>query len=159
MLGLVGLVALAAFGPGCAPELDTARVHPPRGTVGEEMYGVICDRVGAQALREDMTGASFRNLCHKPTNGEYLDKVDEALLPPLDSGGAKANGDLVTLEDQRASRDAAIGRIQALARRRTDLIRALDATFPETKIANFSGPSGRWAARTRCGFFSHGTWA
>ena len=138
LLGLVGLVALAAFGPGCAPELDTARVRPPRGSVGEEMYGVICDRVGAQALREDMTGASFRNLCHKPTNGEYVDKVDEALLPLLDPSGpgrAKANGELVTVEDQRASRDAAIGRVEALARRRTDLIRAFDATFPETKIA------------------------
>jgi len=41
----------------------------------------------------------------------------------------------VPAEVQRASRDAAIGRVEALARRRTDLIRALDATFPETTIA------------------------
>src|SRR4051794_4645488 len=37
LLGLVGLVALSAFGPACAPQLDTSRPTPKRGTVGEEM--------------------------------------------------------------------------------------------------------------------------
>src|SRR6187399_1717431 len=41
LLGLVGLVALSAFTPGCAEEFDTSRPSPALGTVGEEMFGVI----------------------------------------------------------------------------------------------------------------------
>lgn len=134
LLGLVGLVVLSAVTPACAPELDTSRPTVARGTVGEEMFGVICDRVGAQALREDLTGDSFRTLCHKPKGGEYEDKVDLTKLPAIASGAVDEKGAAVSVEKQRQSRDVSIGRIEALARRRADLIRALDATFPETKI-------------------------
>ncbi len=133
LLGLVGIVTLTLA---CAPELDTSRPAVARGSVGEEMFGVICDRVGAQALREDLTGESFRSLCHKPTSaGEFADKVDEGKLPALDPNGVNEKGEAVSLDDQRKSRSVAIGRVEALARRRADLIRALDATLPETKIA------------------------
>ena len=136
LLGLIGLVTLAALTPACAPALDTSRVTPARGTVGEEMFGVICDRVGAQALREDLTGESFRAICHKPTrDADFADKVDEGKLPALDPGGVDESGEPVALEQQRKSRDVAIGRVEALGRRRADLIRALDATFPEKSIA------------------------
>jgi hypothetical protein len=136
LLGLIGLVTLSALTPACAPELDTARAKTARGSVGEEMFGVICDRVGAQALREDLTGESFRGVCHKPTkDGQFADKVDETKLPALDPAGRNEKGEAVSVEDQRKGRDIAIGRIEALSRRRADLIRALDATFPETTIA------------------------
>ena len=135
LLGLVGLVVLSVFTPGCAEEFDTSRPTPARGTVGEEMFGVICDRVGAQALREDLTGDSFHNVCHKPKGGEFADTVDGAKLPALDPEAINEKGAAVSVDQQRKNRDVAIGRIEALGRRRADLIRALDATFPETKIA------------------------
>lgn len=134
LVGLVGLVALSALAPACAPELDTSRPTPARGSVGEEMFGVICDRVGAQALREDLTGESFRSVCHKPKGGEFSDKVDDTKLPALDPNAKNEKGAPVSVDEQRKNRDFAIGRVEALARRRADLIRALDATFPETKI-------------------------
>lgn len=132
LLGVIGLAALSVLTPACAPELDTERDLPPRGTVGEEMYGVICDRVGAQALREDLTGESFRAICHKRggAKGQYEDKVDTSLLPAISSDAVDENGKSVSLDKQRADRSKAIGRIEALGRRRADLIRALDATFP-----------------------------
>jgi hypothetical protein len=99
------------------------------------MYGVICDRVGAQALREDLTGDSFRALCHKPLKGEWSDKVDQTKLPPLVQGAFDVNGKPVGLEKQKEARDKAIARIEALARRRADLVAAFDAILPDIKVA------------------------
>ena len=59
-LGLVPLVVL-----GCAADFDTSRQIPPRGTLGRELFTVVCERVGAQSLREDVTGASFDAMCHR----------------------------------------------------------------------------------------------
>ncbi len=132
---MVGLVMLSALAPGCAPDLDTSRPTPQRGSVGEEMFGVICDRVSAQALREDLTGESFRTVCHKSRATQFADKVDVAKLPAVDPGAKNEKGELVSVDQQQKNRDAAVGRIEALARRRSDLIQALDATFPESKIA------------------------
>src|SRR6478672_10048565 len=90
LLCAFGLASLAAVAPSltsCAPPLDTDRQLPKRGSVGQEMYGVICDRLSAQALREDLTGASFRDVCHPKSNGEFADKVDTAKLPTLDPAG------------------------------------------------------------------------
>ncbi len=134
MLGLIGLASLSAFAPGCH-EFDTERSVPKRGSVGEEIYGVLCDRVGAQALREDLTGASFRDVCHKPAGGSYKDEVDTSRLPPIAEGLTDVEGNAVRVDKQRADRARAVGKVEALARRRADLIRALDATFPEEKIA------------------------
>jgi hypothetical protein len=130
-LGFAGVVLLA---PACH-ELDTTRTPAPRGTVGEEMYGVLCDRVGAQALREDLTGASFRDLCHKPLKGDYADKVDQAKLPPLVQGATGLDGKPVSMEKQREARARAIARIEALARRRADLVRAFDEILPDIQVA------------------------
>jgi hypothetical protein len=71
-LGVIGTVALAA----CANDFDTSRAVITRGSLGEEMYGVLCDRVGGQALHEDLTGASFRGVCHKDFDGKFTEKVD-----------------------------------------------------------------------------------
>lgn len=131
LLGVVGLSALVALAPSCAPPLDTTRQIPKRGTVGQEMYTVLCDRVAAQALREDLTGGSFRDVCHANATGEFEDKVDTAKLPPLDPTGKNVEGKVVDIETQRDVRERAIGRIEALARRRKDLVRAFDAIFPE----------------------------
>ena len=129
-LGLVGLSTLLAGAPACH-EFDTTRQLPPRGSVGQEMYGVLCDRVAAQALREDLTGASFKDVCHKPKDGEFSSNVNRDLLPPLTIGARDTQGNEVPVEKQKADRDRSVAKIEALARRRQDLIRALDATFPE----------------------------
>lgn len=129
-LGLIGLSTLIAGAPACH-EFDTSRELPPRASVGQEMYGVLCDRVAAQALREDLTGASFRDLCHQPQGGEFADTVDRDKLPPLTIGAHDVQGNEVSVEKQKADRDRSVAKIEALARRRDDLIRALDATFPE----------------------------
>ncbi|HVH46242.1 MAG TPA: hypothetical protein VM925_28065, partial [Labilithrix sp.] len=135
LLGIVGIVVLSVLGPSCH-EFDTERAIPPRGSVGQEMYGVICDRVSAQALREDLSGESFRAVCHAPPGGAFADTVDEAKLPPIREGLLDEQGAPVSFEKQRADRDKSIARIAALARRRDDLIRAFDAAFPgDEKIA------------------------
>jgi len=136
LLGVVALAAIAAVTPACE-EFDTTRQTAERGTVGEEMYGVLCDRVAAQAIREDLTGASFRGVCHKVGSGKtgkYEDKVDESLLPAIDPEAVDEKDRPVSVDKQKKDRAAAVGRVHALVRRRTDLIRALDATFPKVKI-------------------------
>lgn len=130
-LGVLGTVALAA----CANDFDTSRVPPARGSLGEEMYGVLCDRVGGQALHEDMTGASFRGICHKGFDGKYVDKVDQALLPSLADDAVDKSGNAVAMDKQKATRSYAIARVEAIGRRRADLVAALDATFPDIKVA------------------------
>lgn len=129
VVGVVGLVVLSVLGPACQ-KFDTERALPARGSVGREMYGVICDRVAAQALREDLSGASFRSVCHAPEGTDFAASVDESKLPAIREGLRDESGAPVGVEKQRADRDKAIGRIDALSRRRDDLIRAFDATFP-----------------------------
>ena len=124
----------SAFAPGCAKELDASRVPRQRGTIGEEIYGVVCDRVAAQELREDLSGASFRGVCHKDATGAYADEVDEALLPPVREGAIDVEGRPVSVGDQARHREASLARVHALVRRRADLIEAFDATFPDVAV-------------------------
>ena len=119
----------------CATDLDTTRVVPRRGSLGQEMFTLVCDRVGAQALREDVTGASFHAVCHADARGKFADRVDVSKLVPLDKGARNAAGAAVPIDEQRARRGYRIARIEALARRRGDLIRALDAAFPDEPVA------------------------
>jgi hypothetical protein len=132
-LGFVGLVVLASAGA-CTPAFDTARAPSPKATVGEEVYGVLCDRVGGQALPEDLTGASYKEICHKSASGTWSSTVDQTSLPPITSGLKTASGQPVSIATAQASRSHGVARIQALAGKRTDLIVALDATFPETLL-------------------------
>jgi hypothetical protein len=131
--GRVVFVWVAAFAA-CTPDFDATRNPAPAGTVGEEVYGVVCDRVGAQALPEDLTGGSFNGICHKSASGAWSNTVDTSLLPPITSGLTTASGQPVSVATAQASRNHGIARIQALAAKRTDLITALDATFPNVLI-------------------------
>lgn len=125
VIGYVGLGSLVVGALACN-DFDTKRSPPPRGTVGEEVFGVLCDRIGAQSLREDMTGASFRDVCHKKADGTYAEAVDEAKLPAVTSEGRDEKGGVVSVEQRKQNRARDIGRISALARRRADLIAAID---------------------------------
>jgi len=133
----LGLSALGSvvFVSACSNDFDTTRSPPPRGTLGEEMYGILCDRVGAQALHEDLTGASYLAMCHKASDGTYVDKVDVSRLPPLADGALGTDGKPLTIAEQQRQRDMQIARVETLARRRADLIAALDFTMPDIKVA------------------------
>lgn len=133
--GALFATALATALGACATDLDTTRAVPKRGSLGQEMFTLVCDRVGAQALREDVTGASFHAVCHADARGKFADRVDLSKLVPLDKGARNAAGAVVPIEEQRARRGYRVARIEALARRRGDLIRALDAAFPDEPIA------------------------
>jgi hypothetical protein len=133
VIGYVGLGSLVVGALACN-DFDTKRSPPPRGTVGEEVFGVLCDRIGAQSLREDMTGASFRDVCHKKADGTYAEAVDEAKLPAVTSEGRDEKGGVVSVEQRKQNRARDIGRIAALARRRADLIAAIDYTIPDVDV-------------------------
>ncbi len=130
VLALIGAPAAV----GCAGDFDTSRQTPPRGSLGREIYSMVCDRVGAQALREDVTGSSYHSVCHPASDGTYADHVDVTLLAPLEDGALDVNGEPVALADQEKHRAHRIARIEALGRRREELVRALDAIIPDVAL-------------------------
>jgi hypothetical protein len=126
-------LATVAAGSACA-DFDTTRVVPPRGTLGRELYSLVCDRVGANALREDVTASSYHDICHQRADGSYQTEVDQSLLVALDPNAVDVDGKPVPLADQQKHRAYRVARIEALARRREDLIKAFDAAFPVATI-------------------------
>src|SRR5712691_6616858 len=127
-------LALLAFG--CGGDFNLERSTPPRGSLGRELYSLVCDRVGAQALREDVTAISYHGVCHPdPVPGAYVDQVDASKLVPLDPHALDVDGHPVDLARQQRNRLYRIARIETLGRRREDLVKAFDAAFPDIKIA------------------------
>ncbi len=116
------LVALgASLFAGCAHEEEGSE-RPERDTLGSEIFGVLCDRVGAQSLREDLTGSSYRGVCH-----ERAMAVDTEKLPPAADAAVRSRG---------------VARIEMLAKHRNALVAALDTVFPDDKVVgkNLSSP-------------------
>jgi hypothetical protein len=60
VLPLVALLGAVA----CTKPLDTTRHDAPRGTLGEEMYRVLCERMASEEHPADVTGSQSRALCH-----------------------------------------------------------------------------------------------
>ncbi len=110
---ILGAGLLAFSFAGCAHE-DPKPSRPAGPGLGDEIFGALCDRVGAQALREDLSGASYKDICH----GSAL-AVDTSRLPPA---------------PDQAVRARAIAKVEALARHRTALVAALDVVFPDDKV-------------------------
>jgi hypothetical protein len=131
--GPVSLLGTLGLFVSCS-DIDTNRSIPPRGTIGEEVYGVFCDRIAAQSLREDLTGAASHAVCHK-VNGAYSDKVDQTLLPPIGDNGVDSNGNPVSKDKQTKDRTTAVARVEAMAVHRANLIAALDAAIPDISVA------------------------
>jgi hypothetical protein len=127
-LRAAGLIAAVAGAASCHDGIDTTRKAPPKATLGDDIYGVLCDRVGASSLTEDLTGASYHAVCHYANDGTYADKVDTSVLPPP-SGDAS----------ERA-RVLGVAKVEVMARRRSELVRALNAAFPDTEIDNVATP-------------------
>lgn len=53
----------------CAPEFDSTRTVPERGSLGEEVYRVFCNRLAATELPNDVSGRESEALC----NGDALE--------------------------------------------------------------------------------------
>lgn len=126
-LGL-GLGVLVACAASCHDGIDTSRVALPKGTLGDDLYGVLCDRVSASVLTEDVSGASYNGVCHYDAAGAYADSVNTSVLPPV-------SGD-----KQVQARSLALAKINAMVKRRSDLIRAFNAAFPDIEIDNAATP-------------------
>lgn len=129
------LLIAAAQLPGCVEPLEMERERPKRGSVGQELYGLMCDRVGAQSLREDVMGASFAGLCHPDSAGNYAAELDESRLPPLSADARDVAGNRVSLPRQQQRRNYGVARVEALASERDELIEALDALLPDVPLA------------------------
>jgi hypothetical protein len=129
-LGLGAATVPLAF---ACSDIDTTRNAPPLGTIGQEVFGVFCDRVASLALPEDLQGDSYRNVCHQQ-NGQWASSVDTTLLPPITDGAVDQNGNPVSAATQQAARTYAVNRIGAMARDRDELIGAIDATIPVVMV-------------------------
>ena len=115
-------------------DFDTSRHITSRGTIGREVYSLVCDRVGAQALREDITGESFHAVCHPDPSGAFADSVDQAKLVALDPNAVGLDGKPVPLDVQKQHRAYRVARVEALAKHRAELIAAVDEAVPDTTI-------------------------
>lgn len=120
-------IAVAALGivSACGTTADAppgdVRAHPEL-TLGQDLYGLACNRLGASVLTEDLEGTSYRRLCFPGAGGVYADTVDQTRLP------------VPTRDGFREQRRLSIAKLEALARRRNDVIRALDTAFDDTEI-------------------------
>lgn len=131
---ILGIVVCGAIAPACTEEFDTTRVSVKLGTVGEEVFGAFCDRMAADALREDLTGASFRNVCHRSGDGTFADRVDHTKLPALREDAKNIDGEAVSAEAQTLNRDKALARVEVMVKHRDRLITALDALLVDRNI-------------------------
>lgn len=128
--GALALLALA-----CGPGFTTDRNTPPRGTLGRELFIGLCDRVGAQALPEDVTGSSWHAICHPDAQGHWGSTVDTARLVALDPNAVDTQGRPVPLSVQQADRAYRVARIEALGKDRDEVIGAFDAALPDQALA------------------------
>jgi len=133
-VALLAVAVTLGTAPGCGSETFEPTASTSQASLGEEVYGVLCDRIAADALREDLTGASFRRVCHRQPGGKFADEVDTSLLPAPDPEAADASGKTVSVNKQKSDRSAALARVEAFARRRQELIDAFDAIIPTSKI-------------------------
>ena len=107
----------------CSSDFDTTRRAPPKSTLGDDMYSALCDRLGASVFTEDLEGASYRGICHIDAAGNYKDTVETKYLGTVQGTGALA-------------RQYAISKLEAMARRRGQLIDAFNATFPDDEVSD-----------------------
>src|SRR5262245_50392554 len=81
---------LALAGLASCHSIDATRAVPYIATLGDDLYGTLCDRLGASSLTEDKTGESYHSICHPAVDGTYGNDVDESVLPPPSGDGVKA---------------------------------------------------------------------
>ena len=134
---------LAMAGLASCHEIDTTRIAPFKATLGDDLYGVLCDRLGASSLTEDSSGQSYHAICHPTADGTYGNELDESVLPPVSGDATRA-------------RERSIAKMRAMARWRTDLVRAFNATFPDIDIDDPTTDADTDQVRLHDGLFSLG---
>ncbi len=134
----LGLAAIIGLVSACPQGIDTTRVSARPATLGDDMYGALCDRVGASSLQEDLSGASYHGVCHYDADGHYAAHVEASVLPAVGRTGTKAT-----------ARRLGIAKVEAMARRRVDLIRALNAMVPDVKIDDPTAGKAAEGAKVR----------
>jgi hypothetical protein len=122
-MGLRGLGLLFALtGAASCNSIDTTRIAPAEATLGDDIYGVFCDRLGTSSFPEDLTGASYQSICHYDSTGRYGSTIDVTALPtPVTAA-------------EKAARSLSVAKLTRMAERRSDLIHALNAAMPNTMI-------------------------
>ncbi len=140
---------MGAAATGCSTDFSTSRDVPPRGSLGQELFIGLCDRVSAQALPEDVTGSSWHAVCHPDASGTFATRVDQSRLVALDPNAVDVHGNPVPLATQQADRAYRVARIEALARDRALVTSAFDSALPDVMIPlkdlNGSDPAGSCA--------------
>ena len=116
--------ALLALTPSCDDGIDVERQAGPKGTLGDDIYGLMCDRLGASVLAEDLTGESYHSICHYDSAGVYGDAVSQSVLPPVSGQNASR------------ARELSVAKMEAMAQRRRELVRAFNAAFPDIDVAD-----------------------
>jgi len=127
-MAIWAMAGLLAVAPSCTG-IETEREAGPEVTLGDDIYSLMCDRLGASSLSEDLLGASYREICHSDRNGNYGDTVDETVLPPV-KGDAPIR-----------ARSLSIAKMETMARHRPKLIQAFNAAFPDVVIPNLATES------------------
>ena len=123
------VVLPASFQSACHKGIDTERDAPPKATLGDDMYALLCDRLGASVLSEDLTGASYHDVCHFDRSGQYGNAVDVSVLPPVEGA------------TQTEARRLSLAKMHRMAERRSLLIRAFNAAFPDVEVPDVSTES------------------
>src|SRR3954453_18970006 len=94
--GVLAPALLGCLAAVSCTDFSTARPELPRGTLGAEIFGVVCDRVCAQSLHEDLSGSSFQAICHGEGGdgnfGTDSFTVDQNALPPIDGDSPTLDG-------------------------------------------------------------------
>lgn len=116
------ICAGAVIWAGGCEDFDATPKRGPSATFGDDLYGVLCDRLGADVLQEDLRGASYHAICHYDADGQYGDEVDRSVLP-------EPEGERAT-----KARTIALAKMNALVRRRADLVHAFNVAFPDVDI-------------------------
>jgi hypothetical protein len=72
---------IASTGGACAPEFDTNNRAPAALSLGDDMFGVMCDRVAASADPFDLEARKSHAVCHADEEGKYADTYRDEDLP------------------------------------------------------------------------------
>ena len=128
LLRAAGLIIAIGGSSSCESPIDTTRKVGVPGSLGDDMYSALCDRLGASSFTEDLSGESYQAICHFDSQGNYGDFVNVDVLPPVRTDAAVL------------ARQASIAKLQRMAQRRAELIAAFNTIFPDIEIPNATTP-------------------